>query len=159
MALADYLFQLWQYEKELRMTKAELKQELRQSEGDPLVKQRMRSMARGFARRQMFRDVPKADVIIANPTHIAVALKYDPLLAPAPVVLAMGQRKVAERIKQIAFESGVPVIENRPLARALLAGAHVGVMIPAELYAAVAEVLAFVIRQRAERGWRGSSWA
>jgi flagellar biosynthetic protein FlhB len=109
----------------------------------------------------MMRDVPKADVVITNPTHIAVALLYDPDRAPAPLVLAMGQRKVAERIKQIAFEAGVPVIENKPLARALLASARVGTMIPAELYVAVAEVLAFVIRQRvlAPSRWKGNALA
>ena len=161
LALVDYLYQLWQYERSLKMSKEEIKQEMKQSEGDPMVKQRMRSMGRALARRQMMRDVPKADVVITNPTHIAVALLYDPDRAPAPLVLAMGQRKVAERIKQIAFEAGVPVIENKPLARALLASARVGTMIPAELYAAVAEVLAFVIRQRAlaPSRWKGNALA
>ncbi|MBL8982514.1 MAG: EscU/YscU/HrcU family type III secretion system export apparatus switch protein, partial [Gemmatimonadetes bacterium] len=92
------------------------------------------------------------DVVITNPTHIAIALRYDPLTAPAPVVLAIGQRKVAERIKAVAREHGVPCIENKPLARALLASAKLGQMIPAELYAAVAEILAFVIRRRLIRG-------
>ena len=100
----------------------------------------------------MMRDVPKADVIITNPTHIAVALLYDPFKAPAPIVLALGQRKVAERIKAIAREHGIPCIENKPLARALLAAAKVGQMIPSELYVAVAEILAFVIRRRMVRG-------
>lgn len=160
LAGADYLYQLWQHEKGLKMSKEEVKQEMKQSEGDPMVKARMRSMGRQNARRQMFRDVPDADVVITNPTHIAVALKYDPEIAPAPVVLAMGQRKVAERIKQIAKENGVPCVENRPIARALLASAKVGTIIPAELYMAVAEVLAFVIRSRATRGqWTGSAKA
>jgi flagellar biosynthetic protein FlhB len=151
LAVGDYLYQVWQHEKSLRMTKSEVKQELKQNEGDPLLKARRRSMARSLARRQMFRDVANADVVITNPTHIAVALQYDPTTAPAPVVLAMGQRKVAERIKALAAEAGVPMVENRPLARALLASAHVGMIIPAELYAAVAEVLAFVLRQRRDR--------
>ena len=98
------------------------------------------------------KDVPKADVVIVNPTHIAIAIKYDPALAPAPIVLAIGQRKVAERIKAIAPEAGVPIVENRPLARALLKTAKVGTMIPDELYMAVAEVLAFVLRTRGTRG-------
>jgi flagellar biosynthetic protein FlhB len=115
----------------------------------------MRAMGRALARRQMFREVPKADVVITNPTHLAVALKYDPLIAPAPVVIAMGQRKVAERIKAIAKESGVPMIENKPIARALVAKARVGQMIPSELYLAVAEILAFVIRRRILRGGPG----
>jgi flagellar biosynthesis protein FlhB len=152
LAGADYLWQLWQHERRLRMTKEDLRQEMRDTEGNPLVKQRMRSMGRAKARQQMFRAVPTADVVITNPTHIAVALQYDPARAPAPIVVAMGQRKVAERIKAIAREAGVPTVENKPLARALFASAHVGLMIPADLYVAVAEILAFVIRRRIVRG-------
>jgi flagellar biosynthetic protein FlhB len=152
LAIADYLWQWWQNERELRMSREEIKQEMKQTEGDPLVKQRMRSMGRALARRQMFREVPKADVVITNPTHIAIALRYDPDKAPAPIVIAMGQRKVAERIKAIAKEHNVPTIENKPLARALLASCKVGTMIPAELYVAVAEILAFVFRRRIARG-------
>jgi flagellar biosynthetic protein FlhB len=147
-AMADYAYQLWQHEKSLRMTKQEIKEESRQNEGDPLVKAQRRAFGRSLARRQMFQDVPRATVVVTNPTHIAVALKYDPTLADAPVVLAMGQRKIAQRIKEIAREAGVPMVENRPLARALLASAQVGVPIPPELYLAVAEVLAWVISQR-----------
>lgn len=156
LACADYLWQYWQFARQMRMSKDEIKQETKSSEGNPLVKQRMRSMARNMARRQMFRDVPRADVVIVNPTHRAIAIQYDPSKAPAPIVLAMGQRKVAERIRKIALESGVAVVENRPLAIALIKQARVGMVIPVELYLAVAEVLAFVIRQRAERGPR---WA
>lgn len=152
LAAGDYLWQLWRHEQSLKMSRQEIREELKQSEGDPLVKQRMRSFARALARRQMMRAVPTADVVITNPTHIAVALQYDIAKAPAPIVLALGQRKVAERIKQIAREAGVPCIENRPLARALLATARVGQIIPAELYIAVAEILAFVIRRRLLRG-------
>ncbi len=161
LAAMDYAYQLWQFEKSLRMSKEEVKQEMKQSEGDPMIKARRRSAARQLARRQMFTEVPKADVVIANPTHIAIAIRYDPRIAPAPIVVAMGKRKVAERIKKLAFESGVPVIENRPLARALIASARLGQLIPVELYAAVAEILAFVIRQRAARGstWEGSAVA
>lgn len=156
----DYFFQYRQHQNQLRMTKDEVKREAKESDGDPMLKARMRSVARQLARGQMMKDVPKADVVITNPTHIAVAIKYDPETAPAPVILAMGQRKVAERIKALARESGVPTMENKPLARALLASAKVGQMIPAELYVAVAEVLAFVIRQRrARNGWSGSSLA
>jgi flagellar biosynthetic protein FlhB len=118
-------------------------------------------MARDRIRKQMFADVPSADVVIVNPTHIAIALKYDPDLAPAPFVLALGQRKVAERIKAIAFAAGVPVIENKPLARALIKTARLGSMIPVDFYLAVAEVLAFVMRQRQRYGsaWRGTAVA
>jgi flagellar biosynthetic protein FlhB len=152
LAAADYLWQWWQHEKSLRMTKEEVKQEMKQNEGDPHVKQRRRSIARSYARKQMMKDVPKADVVIVNPTHIAIAIKYDPDVAPAPIVLAIGMNKIAERIKEIAKESGVPMVENRPLARSLLKSARVGTMIPYELYMAVAEVLAFVLRTRGRLG-------
>lgn len=152
LALADWLWQKWQLARSLRMTKEEVKQEMKQTEGDPQVKGRMRAAARARLRRQMFNDVKKADLVLVNPTHIAIALKYDPQVAPAPIVLAMGERLIAERIKQLAYEHKVPVIQNKPLARALIRSARVGMMIPAELYAAVAEVLAFVLRQRRRRG-------
>ncbi|MHB1310443.1 MAG: EscU/YscU/HrcU family type III secretion system export apparatus switch protein [Gemmatimonadaceae bacterium] len=154
LAVADYGYQLWQFQKSLRMSKDEVRRESKQQDGDPLVKSRMRSAARSRLRRKMFEDVQKADVVIVNPTHRAIALQYDPQLAPAPIVLAMGQRRIAERIKQLAHEHGIPVIENRPLARALVESSHVGRMIPAALYVAVAEVLAFVVRQRARAGPR-----
>jgi flagellar biosynthetic protein FlhB len=158
LAAADYIWQWWQHEKSLRMTKEEVKLESKQNDGDPQIKQRRRQVARSYARKQMMADVPKADVIIINPTHIAIAIKYDPTIAPAPIVLAIGQRKIAERIKEIARESGVPMIENKPLARALLKTAKVGTLIPYELYMAVAEILAFVLRTRGTRGsWEGSA--
>jgi flagellar biosynthetic protein FlhB len=161
LAAADYGWQFWQHEQSLRMTKEEVKQESKNQEGDPMVKQRMRALGRQRARQQMFKEVPKADVVVVNPVHIAIALKYDPSVAPAPYVLAVGRRKVAERIKQLAYDSKVPVIENIPLARALVGSVKVGTMVPAELYLAVAEVLAFVIRQRqrAGAGWGGSAAA
>ena len=158
LAALDYAYQLWQHEKQLRMSHEEIKQESKESEGDPMVKARMRSMGRQLARRQMFREVPSATVVITNPTHIAVALRYNPFEADAPVVVAIGQRKVAERIKKVAREAGVPMVENKPLARALLASARVGSTIPVELYVAVAEVLAFVFQSRDSRGnWEGSA--
>lgn len=154
----DYAWQRWQHLQGLRMTREEVKQESKQSDGDPLLKARMRSIARSRLRRRMLTAVPTADVVIVNPTHRAVALRYDPLAAPAPIVVAMGERKVAERIKELAREHNVPMIENKPLAIALLASARVGMMIPAELYVAVAEVLAFVFRQRALQG-QAPAWA
>lgn len=161
LALADYGYQRWQTAEDLKMTKQEVKDEYRNAEGDANVKARRRAMARDRIRKQMFADVPSADVVIVNPTHIAIALKYDPELAPAPFVLALGQRKVAERIKAIAFAAGVPVIENKPLARALIKAARLGSMIPVDFYLAVAEVLAFVMRQRQRYGsaWRGTAVA
>jgi flagellar biosynthetic protein FlhB len=152
LAGADYLWQWWQHEKQLKMTKEEVKQEMKQNDGDPHIKQRRRAIARSYARKQMMKDVPKADVVIVNPTHIAIAIKYDPDIAPAPIVLAIGMNKIALRIKEIAAEAGVPMVENRPVARALLKTAKVGTMIPYELYMAVAEVLAFVIRTRGKLG-------
>lgn len=150
LAAADYGWQLWKHERDLRMSKDEIKQESKAQDGDPMVKQRMRALGRQRARQQMMKDVPKADVVVVNPVHIAVALKYDPSVAPAPYVLAVGRRKVAERIKELAFGAQVPVVENIPLARALVGSVKVGMVIPAELYLAVAEVLAYVMRQRGE---------
>jgi flagellar biosynthetic protein FlhB len=151
LALADYAFEVYRYEQSLRMTKQEVIREHKESEGDPLVKSRIRSLQRAISRKRMLRDVAKADVVITNPTHIAVALKYDAGENAAPLVLAMGERKLAERIKALAAKAGVPTVENRPLAHALLATAKVGQQIPASLYAAVAEVLAYVYRRRAGR--------
>jgi flagellar biosynthetic protein FlhB len=148
IAAIDYGFQLWQFEKSIRMTKQEVIQEHRESEGDPAVKGRIRQLQRSMMRKRMLSRVATADVVVTNPTHIAVALKYDPLVAPAPIVLAMGERLLAQRIKDIAHQAGVPVIENKPLARALLAGAKVGSPVPPALYVAVAEVIAFVFGQR-----------
>lgn len=156
IALADYAFQVWQHRRSMKMTKEEVRREQKETEGDPLIKSRLRSLGRALVRQRMFQDVPKADVVVTNPTHIAVALRYDPAISFAPVVVAMGERRIAERIKKIAHEAGVPVIENRPLARALLAAGRVGLPIPSELYVAVAEILAFVYRRRAAGGWKGS---
>jgi flagellar biosynthetic protein FlhB len=144
VAAIDYGFQVWQFEKSIRMTKQEVIQEHRESEGDPAVKGRIRQLQRAMARKRMLSKVSTADVVVTNPTHIAVALKYDPLVAPAPIVMAMGERLLAQRIKDIAHKAGVPVIENKPLARALLAGAKVGSPVPPALYVAVAEVIAFI---------------
>jgi flagellar biosynthesis protein FlhB len=159
LGAADYGFQWWRWRKSLMMSKQELKDESKQSDGDPMIKQRIRSAQRALVRKRMLADVATADVVIVNPIHIAVAIKYDPMQAPAPLIVAIGQRKIAERIKQIAFESGVPVVENIPVARALLASrVQPGTQIPIELYVAVAEVLAFVMRQKAQFGsrWMGN---
>lgn len=159
LAGADYALQRWRTMESLKMTKQQVKEEHRSQEGDPAVKGRRRSVARERLRRQMFANVKKADVVIVNPTHIAIALRYDTDVAPAPYVVALGERKIAQRIKELAFQHGVPVIENKPLARALIATAQVGSVIPVEMYLAVAEVLAFVLKQR-ERygsGWRGNA--
>jgi flagellar biosynthesis protein FlhB len=160
LAAADYLFQWWQFERGLRMSREEVKQEFKESEGDPHVKQRRKTIARQYARKQMLTDVKDADVVIVNPVHIAVAIRYDISIAPAPVVVAMGKLLLAERIKELAADAGVPIVENRPVARALIKSARVGTIIPVEMYVAVAEILAFVIRSRASRGsWVGSARA
>jgi flagellar biosynthesis protein FlhB len=148
IASIDYAYQRFQLERSLRMTRQEVILEHRETEGDPRTKSRIRSMALAMARKRMLQRVPTADVVITNPTHIAVALRYDTSIAPAPIVVAMGQRKLAERIKAIARKADVPIIENKPIARALLATAKVGYPIPPALYAAVAEILAFIYRKR-----------
>jgi flagellar biosynthetic protein FlhB len=148
LAVLDYGYQSWQHRRELRMTKDEVRRELRETEGDPLIRARLRSLGRSLARMRMMAAVPTADVVVANPTHIAVALRYDPDVADAPVVVAMGARKVAERIRRVALEAGVPIIENRAVARALFATTKVGLPIPPALYMAVAEILAFVYKRR-----------
>lgn len=148
IAVGDYAFQRFELNKSLRMSKQELKEELRQSEGDPQVRARLRQRQRELAMGRMMADVPKADVVITNPVHIAVALQYDPNAMNAPVVLAKGAGRVAERIKEIAREHRIAVVENVWLARTLFDTVPVGREIPAELYQAVAEVLAFVYRLR-----------
>jgi flagellar biosynthetic protein FlhB len=149
LAGIDYAYQVLRMDRSLRMTRQELKWESKDTEGDPHVKSRILALTRAYARRRMLQKVPTADVVVVNPTQIAAALKYNMQVDPAPIVVAMGQRKLAERIKWIALRSNVPVVENRPVARALLATAKVGKPIPGALYTVVAEILAFVYRQRA----------
>lgn len=154
IAAIDYGFQFFRHERRLRMSRDEIVREQKENEGDPLVKSRILSLGRARARRRMLQQVATADVVVVNPTEIAIALRYDTTVAAAPIVLAMGQRKLAERIRAIATKHGVPIVENRPVARALLATATVGAAIPPALYAAVAEILAYVYRQRARRQGR-----
>lgn len=158
LAVADYGWQRWKTHEDLKMTKQEVKEENKSQEGNVEVKGRRRALARERIRRAMFAAVKTADVVIVNPVHIAIAIKYDPSVAPAPYIVALGERKIAQRIKELAFQHGVPVIENKPLARAMIKVAKVGTMIPVEMYLAVAEVLAFVLRQRQRfgAGWRGT---
>lgn len=140
----DVPLQIWNHRKQLRMTKEEVKQEYRESEGDPHIKGRIRQLQRERARRRMMAEVPKADVVVTNPTHYAVALRYRERSMRAPLVVALGSAQVAERIVQLARENDVPVLRAPPLARALHAHADLGKEIPAALYTAVAEVLAYV---------------
>ena len=140
----DVPFQIWNYHHGLRMTKEEVRQEAKETEGDPQIKARIRSLQREAARRRMMQAVPKADVVVTNPMHFAVALKYEENAMAAPVVLAKGSQLVAERIKELARENRVPIVEAPPLARALHRHVEVGEAIPATLFTAVAQVLAYV---------------
>lgn len=152
MALMDYGYQKWQTTQDLKMTKQEVKDEMKQSEGDPQIKGKIRQKQRQMAMARMMKEVPKADVIVTNPTHYAIALSYQQGMS-APLVVAKGQDLVAQRIKEIAREARVPIIENKPLARAIYAAVQIGDAIPQELYQAVAEVLAYVYRlKHARRG-------
>lgn len=144
LAAADYLYQWWQYEKNLRMTKQEVKDEYKQTEGDPQIKSRIRSIQQQRAKQRMMQNVPKADVVIRNPTHYAVAIKYDQSVNRAPVVVAKGVDSLALRIVKVAEDNGVYVTENKPLARALYESVEVDREIPERFYRAIAEVLAFV---------------
>lgn len=149
IALIDVPFQLWRYYVGLRMTKEELKQELKELEGDPYLKARIRSQQREVARRRMMAEVPKADVVVTNPTHFAVALKYDNKKMGAPMVVAKGMNLVAQKIRDLAGENNVPVLELPPLARALHRHVEIGEAIPATLYTAVAEVMAYIYQLNA----------
>lgn len=149
IGIADYFYQWWSYEKEIRMSKDELKEENKQLEGNPEIKGRIRNLQRKLARSRMMQEVPKADVVIRNPTHYAIALKYEREHGGAPVVVAKGRDEIALRIVAIAEENKVYVTENRPLAQALYKAVEIGDEIPAEFYKAVAEILAFIYKLRA----------
>lgn len=147
IAAADYFFQRYDIEKKMMMTKQEVKEESKQREGDPMIKSRIRQIQRQMANRRMMDQIPKATVVITNPTHIAVVLKYDDKL-PAPLLVAMGGDLVAEKIKEIARQHNVPIIENKPLARAIFKTLKIGQVVPRELFVAVAEVISYVYRLR-----------
>jgi len=148
VAVLDYAYQRWRHEKQLLMTRQEVKEERKRDEGDPGIRSRQSQMRRRIAQQRMMQAVPDADVVVANPTHLAVALQWDEEQMDAPTVVAKGADLLAERIKQIARENDVPVLERRDLARTLYEMVEVGMEIPARLYYAVAQVLAFVLRQK-----------
>lgn len=148
IGFADLAYQKWKFHEDMKMTKQEVKDEWKNTEGDPQVKSKIRQKMREASMRRMMASVPEADVVITNPTHYAVALKYDTFVAAAPVVTAKGQDFLAKRIKDIAKENRVEIVENKPLARMLYHNVEIGEMIPPELYQAVAEVLAFVYNLR-----------
>ena len=155
MAAADLYYQKWQTTQDLKMSKQDIKDEFKQTEGDPQIKGKIKSKQRQMAMARMMQEVPQADVIVTNPTHFAVAMSYKPGMA-APIVVAKGQDHVAQRIKEIAREHKVPIVENKPLARALFAAVEIGDSIPQELYKAVAEVLAYVYKLK-NKGKRRSA--
>ena len=142
----DYTFQKWDFEKKLKMSKKEVKDEFKRTEGDPLIKSRIRSIQMQMARKRMMQEVPKADVVITNPTNLAVALKYDSSVMGAPKLLAKGAGKIAKRIRELAEEHDIPVVENKELARSLYSLVEIGQEIPSILYEAVAEILAYVYK-------------
>jgi len=144
IGLADFGYQKWKHLHDLRMSKQEVKDEMKQSEGDPQIKGQIRQKMREGARRRMMQELPKADVVITNPTHFAVAVKYDKETAEAPYVLAKGADYVAANIKEIAKQNNIEIVENKPLARMLYYNVEIGDQIPPELYQMVAEVLAYV---------------
>ena len=144
LAILDYLYQKWQHEQDIRMTKEEMREEMKRTEGDPEIRRRIRSVQRELSMARMMKEVPEADAVITNPTHIAIAIKYEYETMEAPYVVAKGERQVALKIREIAMENGIPTIENPALARALYKNAEVGEVIPMEFYQAVAEVLAYV---------------
>ncbi len=146
IAMADFLYQRFQHNKELRMSKQEVKEELKQSDGDPLIKSKIRQVQRQMAQNRMMQEVPSADVVITNPTHVAVALRYDSEHMDAPVVVAKGYDRIAERIKQLAADHAVVQVENVALARALAREVEVGRSIPVSFFEEVAEVLGYVYR-------------
>lgn len=150
LAAADYFYQRWDLERKMMMTKQEIKEEVKQREGDPMIKARIRRTQREMANKRMMEAVPKADVIVTNPTHIAIALKYSDEL-PAPQVIAKGADLIAEKIRNIAKEHGIPIVENKPLARTIYKTLKIGQVIPRELFVAVAEVLSYVYKLKKKK--------
>jgi flagellar biosynthetic protein FlhB len=147
----DYMYQRFEFEKNLRMTKQEVKDEYKMSEGDPQIKGRIKTIQRQIAYKRMMTDVPKADVVVTNPTHFAVALKYDTKKMSAPNVVAKGADLIALKIKEIAKANGVPIVEDKPLAQALFKSVKIGDQIPEKLFQAVAQILAYIYKLKQAR--------
>jgi flagellar biosynthetic protein FlhB len=146
LAIFDYIYHRWEYKRSIRMSKKEVRDEYKQTEGNPQIKSKIRQRQLQMATRRMMQEVPKADVVITNPTHLAVALRYDAVNMAAPIVVAKGEGVVATKIREIAAENGVALVENKPLAQAIYKTVEIGAAIPEDLFQAVAEVLAFVYR-------------
>jgi len=151
LAILDYAFVRWEMEEKMKMTKQEQKEEMKETEGDPHIKSKIRSIQQQMARRRMMAAVPEADVVITNPTHIAVAIQYQAGKMDAPLVLAKGQELVAKKIREIAREHDIPLVENPPVARLLHSKVEVGQSIPEEMFKAVAEILAYVYSLKGRR--------
>ena len=148
IAAADLFYQKWKFKEDMKMTKQEVKDEYKQAEGDPAIKGKIRQRMRQASQRRMMQDLPKADVVITNPTHFAVAIKYDADLYDAPYVVAKGSDHLAAKIKEVAKENKVEIVENKPLARMLYYNVELGAVIPPELYRAVADILAMVYKMQ-----------
>ena len=150
LGFLDKKYQTYEYEKSIKMTKQEVKDEHKDIEGDPKIKAKIKSIQMQMARQRMMSSVPQADVVVTNPTHYAVAIQYDKTKAPAPIVIAKGVDYLAFQIRDIAKQNNVPIIENRPVARALYNSVPVDGIIPSDLYVAVAEILAYVYNRKRE---------
>jgi flagellar biosynthesis protein FlhB len=146
IAIIDYAYQRFDHTKQLKMSKQEVKEEHKSMDGDPQVKSRIRALQREMSRRRMMDEVPKATVVVTNPTHLAIALRYDPSEGDAPIVVAKGKLVIAQRIKELAYKHNIPVIEDKPLARAMYDKIEIGMPIPLEFFTAVAEILAYVFK-------------
>ncbi len=151
LAILDFGFQKWKYEQDLKMTDEEIREEIKSTQGDPQIKARRRRVQRQLATQRLQSDVPKADVVVTNPTELAIAIQYDPLTMKAPIVLAKGADLVAARIRRIALESGVPIVERKPLAQALFKAVNIGQPVPIAEYGAVAEVLKYVYELKGKK--------
>ncbi len=150
LAMFDFAYQRWEFANDQKMTKQEVREEMKDTDGNPQLKGRIKQVQREMAQQRMMSEIPDADVVVTNPTHIAVALKYDTDKMAAPMVVAKGQRLIAQKIKKIAKEAGVPVVENKPLARSLFKLVDIGQYIPGELYRAVAEILAYIYQVKGQ---------
>ncbi len=148
IGLADLLYQWWEYERNLKMSREEIKQEIKQMEGDPLIRHKRKEKQKQMSMMRMMRAIPQADVVITNPTHYAVAIQYNEKVTDAPVVLAKGKDRVALKIREVAAQHRVEIVENKPVAQALYVSCEIGHKIPPEMFAAVAEILAYVYKRR-----------
>jgi flagellar biosynthetic protein FlhB len=151
LAVFDYAFQWWKHERDIRMSDEEMREEMKMMNGDPQLAARRRSVHRQLVMNRMQSAIPESDVVITNPTELAVAIKYDPQTMPAPIVVAKGAGHVAARIRKMALDSGIPVVERKPLAQALFKNVEIGSAIPLDQYAAVAEVLRYVYQLQGKR--------